>query len=209
MGYFTSWTGCLSIYPTLPPSITAYLNHFLEHRHVLTKGPNAGAYDIEDPHPGVVVDYNSPPPGQPFVWCDWRLQDGRSLFISRRRNYRSIEWLQYLIHHFIAPCGCVVNGRMNWSGEEDGDSGSLFVENNVVRVVPAFAVRPSGNALPRWCNPFQERYLEMERKVSFAFDPKCIIHDRTGLYEWPKQGLPPHLMPPDRAVVQRGWMCVT
>ena len=42
------------------------------------------------------------------------------------------EWLVYLIHKFLAPNGYVLNGVVEWSGEESGDVGEIFVEDNKV-----------------------------------------------------------------------------
>lgn len=183
MGYFTRWKGSLTLRPPLLPEGRTYLHMFLNRRHVLTQGPEQGEFDVY-PIPNVsVVDYNRPPPNQPFIWCDWEIDEtGSVLSISRDRNYRSVEWLAYLIRTFFIPAGTVVSGHMVWSGEEPGDEGTLTVRANCV--LRTFAASHGGQGLS---NPFVETYLSMERDIVTAFSDTAILHDRTGVEDWMKK----------------------
>jgi predicted phosphohydrolase len=48
--------------------------------------------------------------------------------------YNYTEWLVYLINKVLAPNGYVLNGVVEWSGEETGDVGEITVEDNKVFV---------------------------------------------------------------------------
>jgi hypothetical protein len=46
--------------------------------------------------------------------------------------YNYTEWLVYLINKILKPNGYVLNGVVQWQGEEVGDVGEIFVEDNKV-----------------------------------------------------------------------------
>jgi len=81
-----------------------------------------------------IVDYNSEPQGQPSLWCHWvPADDDTTIVWDGGEKFTSyIEWLEYLIEHFIKPWGYSLTGRMTWQGEEDYDQGVLGVEDNNV-----------------------------------------------------------------------------
>ena len=66
-----------------------------------------------------IVDYNKPPEGQPNLWCQWTPTiDGKHLkWNEHEKFYDYVQWLQYLITHFLRPWGYVLNGRVSWRGE--------------------------------------------------------------------------------------------
>ncbi len=84
-----------------------------------------------------VLDFNIPPRGQPGLWCKWRPnEDGTAIVWSRQEKfYDYIEWLEYLIKHFLAPWGYVLNGEMQWQGENEADRGTITVTDNQVTAV--------------------------------------------------------------------------
>jgi hypothetical protein len=43
--------------------------------------------------------------------------------------------LEYLIDHFLAPWGYVLNGEVNWQGEREDDTGKIIVADNWPEVV--------------------------------------------------------------------------
>ncbi len=81
-----------------------------------------------------VDDYNGPPDGQPGLWCQWEPNgDGTAIqHDGGEKFYHYVEWLEYLIHHFLAPWRYVLNGEVTWEGEESGDVGKIIVTNNEV-----------------------------------------------------------------------------
>jgi hypothetical protein len=82
-----------------------------------------------------VLDFNRPPGSQPGLWCHWvPTKDRKGLeWDGGEKFYHYVEWLEYLIEHFLTPWGYVVSGTVKWSGEEEEDNGTIFVENNVVK----------------------------------------------------------------------------
>lgn len=70
--------------------------------------------------------------------CDWRVSDdGEALGNEGEKTYYYVEQLEYLIKDFFAPRGYVLNGRVDWNGEETGDIGAIFIKDNVVKAVEA------------------------------------------------------------------------
>lgn len=82
-----------------------------------------------------VVDHNSPPKTQPGLWCQWTVNDHANAIVwdGGEKFYHYVEWLQYIIEKFIKPWGYVLNGRVNWEGEDKGDTGVITVVDNVVK----------------------------------------------------------------------------
>ena len=74
--------------------------------------------------------------GQPGLWCQWvPSDDGTTLaWDEGEKFYNYIEWLQYLIGHFIKPWGRILSGEVYWQGEESDDFGKIVVRDNEVLV---------------------------------------------------------------------------
>jgi len=89
-------------------------------------------------HHTSVKDYNEPPAGQPGLWCRWvPNEDGSALVWDEvEKFYYYVEWIEYLIEHFLRPWGLILDGEMTWQGEEDSDRGTLRIRNNVVEAIP-------------------------------------------------------------------------
>ncbi len=85
-----------------------------------------------------ILDYNKPPRGQPGLWCQWvPSADGTAIeWDGGEKFYEYTEWLQYLIKHFLAPWGYILNGEVQWQGEDDQDRGVIRVVNNRVSEHP-------------------------------------------------------------------------
>lgn len=83
-----------------------------------------------------VVGYNDPPEGQPGLWCGWVPNDDGSAIVwdEGEKFYSYVEWIEYLITHFLAPWGYTLSGTIEWSGEEQGDLGKIVIESNAVSV---------------------------------------------------------------------------
>lgn len=81
-----------------------------------------------------ILNPNVPPIGQPGLWCNWcPTQDGTAIvWNGAEKFYNYVEWLQYLITHFLAPWGYKLNGEVQWQGESNGDVGTIQVTNNTV-----------------------------------------------------------------------------
>jgi hypothetical protein len=104
----------------------------------LPLGPE-GAYHIGSgysgqDHDASILDYNVPPKGQPGLWCQWvPTKDGKGIgWDGGEKFYNYIEWLVYLIEHFLQPWGYVLSGQVIWQGEDRSDVGKIKVVDNVV-----------------------------------------------------------------------------
>ena len=98
-----------------------------------------------------VVDHNAPPgashtgrwrggeglpcEGQPGLWCQWvPSEDGLEIsWDGSEKFYMYVEWLEYLVKHFLKPWGYVLSGAVEWVGEERSDQGRILVRDNVIQ----------------------------------------------------------------------------
>lgn len=83
-----------------------------------------------------IIDYNRPPRTQPSLWLQWvPTEDGWYLeWDGSEKFYNYVEWLEYLIDRVLGPKGYILNGELEWEGEESGDLGKIIVTDNVVEV---------------------------------------------------------------------------
>jgi len=81
-----------------------------------------------------IIDFNSPPVGQPGLWCQWIYDEdtGTIAWNEAEKFYFYVEWIEYLIQKVIVPEGRALNGSVRYCGEEDWDVGTIHIENNVV-----------------------------------------------------------------------------
>lgn len=166
MGYSTDFRGAMEITPRLKPEHMAYLVAFNAARHMvrnasklkgqddpireaagLDLGPEGGHFIGTDDQLGQgpwadrvgdsVLDHNSPPAGQPGLWCGWvpRMEDPDDLVSNlewdgAEKFYEYVDWMKYLVAKFLGPWGYKVNGRIEWRGEDWDDSGAIIAVNN-------------------------------------------------------------------------------
>ena len=144
MGYTTDFSGRFELNKQLSPKMKQYLILFNETRRMQRNTDEVfgvqGEFFVfgggsfgQDREPNI-VDYNEPPSTQPSLWNQWTpSHDGMAIeWDGGEKFYSYTEWLVYLIHKILAPNGYVLNGVVEWQGEEVGDVGEIFVENNRV-----------------------------------------------------------------------------
>lgn len=165
MGYSTDFYGHFTVDPPLKAEHAAYLRAFNNTRRMkrdalkaalrpdpkreavgLPVGDEAGYFvgeppsrPIEMPKHAVaddVVDYNTPPEGQPGLWCQWIPgPDGTTIeWDGGEKFYCYAEWLQYLLDHFLLGWGYKLGGVVEFQGEDFGDSGELEITDNGTKV---------------------------------------------------------------------------
>ena len=151
MGYTTEFDGQVKITPPLNKQEIDFLEKFSDSRRMeRTKGPYymgsgiAGQDREED-----IINYNSPPKGQPGLWCQWiPSADGSAIeWNGAEKFYSSEGWMQYLIEHFIGsnPIAKQVdpeqfsflqshtlNGKIGAQGDDHEDKWTLIVTDNTV-----------------------------------------------------------------------------
>jgi hypothetical protein len=88
-----------------------------------------------------IINYNKPPEGQPGLWCLWEPnEEGTTIrwngsnIIDLSSSYEYTSWIRYLIDHFLVRWGYILNGEVEWRGDEWTDLGKIEVKNNRVAV---------------------------------------------------------------------------
>lgn len=158
MGYTTDFEGSFQLDKPLSEDQALYLRTFAESRRMkrdakktakradprrlavrLPAGPQGGFFVGEEgsfgqDSGGDVVDSNTPPKGQPGLWCQWvPTEDRHGIEWDRgEKFYEYTAWLAYIIENFLAPWGFRLDGEVTWQGESFDDMGQLVVVNNTV-----------------------------------------------------------------------------
>lgn len=159
MGYTTEFKGRFTLDKPLSQEQADYLRQFNETRrmrrnaHKVEKladpkriavglplgGPEApyfvgGLGFAGQENDASVLDHNSPPNGQPGLWCQWVPTEDRTgiEWDGGEKFYDYEEWIQYLIDHFLKPWGYALTGRVSWRGESFDDRGVLVATGDKV-----------------------------------------------------------------------------
>ncbi len=84
-----------------------------------------------------IIDYNSPPRTQPSLWLQWIPTEDRQhiKWDGGEKFYGYVEWIEYIIEKILKPRSYVLNGKVEWSGEDEDDFGTILVINNKVEVI--------------------------------------------------------------------------
>lgn len=163
MGYTTEFTDVIEVEPPLNRAEITYLHAFANTRRMKrARGPYfvGGTGMMGQGADPDIEDFNIPPAGQPGLWCNWVPSwDGRFIeWDGREKFYDSVEWMQYLIDHFLKPgahaektsdsmfygftFNHTLNGTINAQGEDPDDIWRLVVKDNVAREVRPEIVWP-------------------------------------------------------------------
>jgi len=158
MGYTTDFEGEFKLDKPLTDEHAAYLRAFADTRRMkrnasisetvedkvrtdagLPIGVEGGYFVNADGFKGQdrdssVLDGNRPPSGQPSLWCQWvPNDDGTAIeWDCGEKFYEYVPWIKYIVEHFIKPWGYILNGEVEWSGEESTDLGKIVIKDNVV-----------------------------------------------------------------------------
>lgn len=161
MGYTTDFSGEFKLDKPLTPARIEYLKAFAQTRRmqrdaritetlpdpvrlavVLPVGEQGGYFvgsreNFGQNHTPDVIDGNVPPKGQLNSWCQWvPTDDGTAiLWDEGEKFYDYVAWIKYLIQHFLAPWGYLLNGEIQWEGESSSDIGKIKITDNVVKVL--------------------------------------------------------------------------
>lgn len=115
MGYSTSFEGQFTFDKPLSAKHLAYLIKFANERHESKKYADV-----------------------PSIFCQWvPNEDGTALRWDGNEKFQEYtKWLDFLIAHFIAPWGYVLNGVVTWECREDSlSTGTITVSDNYVKTV--------------------------------------------------------------------------
>lgn len=158
MGYTTDLYGTLKFNRQLTVGEKNYLEKFSDTRRMARNVDNKygveGEFYVDGEGPmgqgneDNIIDYNAPPKTQPGLWCQWvPTEDGNGLgWNGMEKFYHYVEWLEYLIKSvfpWILEDGdepLVLNGEIEWYGEDREDMGKIVVKNNEVTALEARVV---------------------------------------------------------------------
>lgn len=168
MGYTTEFDGRFELDKPLTAAQVAYLKKFAATRRMkrdaekvaqrddplrekvgLGVGPD-GAYFVGaegfagQGRDADILEYNSPPTGQPSLWCQWLpTEDGEAIeWDEGEKFYEYVEWIEYIIKHFLTPWGRKLAGKVSWVGEESDDRGVICIVDNVVQSAKDVILNP-------------------------------------------------------------------
>jgi len=161
MGYTTDFYGSFEFNKPVEPWLIEYVNKFCETRRMKRDNEKIkelysnwkdlcfkGELGIDGEYfiGGIgfmgqssddsVLNGNGPACTQPGLWCQWIVtEDGKYLeWDGGEKFYYYEEWLEYLIKNFFAPLGYVLNGDVEFQGEDYDDLGVIHVTDNMVDV---------------------------------------------------------------------------
>lgn len=161
MGYTTEFNGTLKFNKPVTDELKAYINAFSDTRRMQRNNekikelfPNwkqrcfhgnlgqDGEYFVGgtgmcgQDRDDSIMQYNYPARTQPGLWCQWAINDDGELeWDGAEKFYNYVEWLEYLIDNFFIPDNYVLNGDIEWQGEDSEDFGIIHVVDNVVKAV--------------------------------------------------------------------------
>jgi len=152
MGYDTDFRGSFKLNKPLSLEMRTYLKKFNETRRM--KRYLRSEYGIEgeffvdgkgfmrqDSDTPDVINGNEPPNTQPSLWCQWTpSEDGTEIqWDGGEKFYYYIDWIHYIIYKFLAPNGYILNGKVEWVGEDCfNDRGEIVIKDNKVNHSPDF-----------------------------------------------------------------------
>lgn len=165
MGYSTYFTGELTFNKEVTEELKNYINQFARVRHMRRNNEkikeifpdwkdkcfngnlgNDGEYFVggtgfagQDKDDSI-LNYNYPARGVPGLWCDWEIMEysnGEQVLCwnEKEKFYDYTEWLEYLIKNFFMPHGYILNGTIEYQGENSDDFGKIVVTDNYVEVL--------------------------------------------------------------------------
>lgn len=185
MGYTTDFIGQFNLDKPLTPEQSIYLIKFNKTRRMkrdskkamvlndpyrtevdLTIGEEGqyfvgGLGDFGQGHDPSITDYNSPPIGQPGLWCQWTVGNKYGEPLSEHHDFNSQDtlptsivwdygekfyeykkWLSYIIENFLKPWGRTLNGEIVYQGEDIHDRGKIVVIDNIVSMHDTTYIAP-------------------------------------------------------------------
>ena len=116
MGYSVYYTGEITISPELDANRAALLDDALR-----THTPERLGITVDDAR-------------DLCCGCDWEYGDG-CLSIEGESRDGQEGWLRLLVARFFQPNGYKLSGEVSWDGDQSGDTGVIYVEEDRVEAV--------------------------------------------------------------------------
>lgn len=107
-----------------------------------------------------IIHANIPPLDQPSSWCNWIPIDcGREIRLCNLDcSGKPVEWLQYILKHFLTPWGYELNGQLSWQDESSREKSVIKVSNN--RIVQPSNAEALLKVATRDTRAMMHQYLE-------------------------------------------------
>lgn len=162
MGYQTDLYGEFTLDKPLTPEHKAYLEAFNASRRMkrnatitetfsdpvrlaagLPIGKDGGYYvgssgsDHGQVRSADIIDYNRAPDGQPGLWCQWVPGEAGATieWDGGEKFYDYVDWIKYIVEHFLAPWGYSLSGEIEWNGDDSDDRGTIYAKDNQIEAV--------------------------------------------------------------------------
>jgi hypothetical protein len=85
--------------------------------------------------------------------------------------------LYYIIHKILIPNGYTLNGEVMWQGEETGDVGKIFVEDNVIFTEPYGGIKEEFEGIEVYRYPAGNVTLDIQKDVVYIDSPSETLPD--------------------------------
>jgi len=69
---------------------------------------------------------------RPGMWCDFECNSHELFWNNSEKTMNGVEWLEYLLKHFIVPYDIKLNGVMYWTDDYDC-SGRITIKDSVLK----------------------------------------------------------------------------
>ena len=184
MGYTTDFNGSLKFNKEVTEELREYINRFSSTRRMPRNNdkikelyPNWAelcfrgelgnngeyfapiSYDHGQERDDSIIDYNGWKESvHPGLWCQWVIEGNELVWDGGEKFYEYEEWLQYLIDNFFEPLGYVLNGEIEWQGEEYDDFGIIEVNDNMITMNYGMRVTSMGGI------PTEDMIEELNRR---------------------------------------------
>ena len=137
MGYSTDFFGRFELNKELDDEMFNFLKAFNDTRRMkrnLDGFGIEGEFYVGEETIGSIIDEYKPPSTQPSSFCQWTpTEDRKGIECDEGEKFDFYtEWLVYLINKILAPNGYVLNGTIEWEGDDREDRGKIIVKDNKV-----------------------------------------------------------------------------
>ena len=97
---------------------------------------NEDSTDMGQERDESIVNFNEPPSTQPDLWCSWEPTEERTKIVwnEMEKFYEYVPWIVYLVDRILKPRGYVLDGTVEWQGEDSDDFGEIVIEENHVYI---------------------------------------------------------------------------
>jgi hypothetical protein len=211
MGYTTDFYGEIKAFPPLNEGEQKFLNAFTRTRRVVRNYPNKGKYFISDgtdcsgQTTNNILEHNTPPEGQPGLWCQWKsTKDGNIEWDGGEKFYSADEWMVYITEHFFKKNSYMqklepetykkygfqehsLNGVIYAKGEEAGDIWKIIVKDNEVFISQGEVKREAiiiNSKMPMHADMSKDEIIDLYYEAWYNLDK---VNDDMAYWEEPKK----------------------